>query len=158
MYFRWGLLGASAALVGGACQDAGNRERYVSRDETGKVIASVTLDQPLPDRDTTFVFDDSPSASGDSAPLTRPMTFLVAGAFRCHWSDLITICQTTEPTPTRVPIEGGGYVRRLSDDTILVSNTATGLSGDFSTFRGEKLVAFGVMDETGSVPWRYDAQ
>ena len=41
-------------------------------------------------------------------------------------------------------------------ETILVANEPGGSAGDFATFRNGRLVAFGVRDETGKEPWRYD--
>lgn len=150
----WATVVAYAAL--GACVSATpSHEEFVVLDEQRAVIATVTLQQPLPPHDTSYTFT-GPSASGQPATIVRPMTFEVAGAFRCHWSTLIMICQTGERNPAPARVEGGGYVRRLDAETILVANKPGGSAGDFATFRNGRLVAFGVRDETGKEPWRYD--
>ena len=141
------ILGVIVAL--GAWSGSG-RERFVAKDEAGRTIASVTLEQPLPTHDTTLVFEDG------EASLTRPMTFETAGAFQCHWSDLVMICRSEALAPDEARGDGGGYVRRLSSDTILVADESGGLSGDFSRYQDGRLVSFGVMDETGTVGWHYD--
>lgn len=141
------MLGVIVALA--ACSGFG-RERFVAKDEAGRTIASVTLEQPLPAHDTTLIFDDG------GASLTRPMSFETAGAFECHWSDLVMICRSEAAAPDEARVEGGGYVRRLSSDTILVANESGGRSGDFSRYQNGRLVSFGVMDETGTVGWHYD--
>lgn len=140
-------IGVMVALA--ACSGLG-RERFVARDEAGRTIASVTLEQPLPTHDTTFVFEDG------KASLTRPMTFETAGDFLCHWSDLVIICRSEALAPGEARVDGGGHVRRLSSDTILVANESGGHSGDFSRYQDGRLVSFGVMDETGAVAWHYD--
>lgn len=150
----WATVVAFAAL--GACASATpSREEFVALDDQGAVIATVTLQQPLPPHDTSLAFT-GPSASGQPATTVQPMTFEVAGAFQCHWSTLIMICQTGERSPTPARVEGGGYVRRLDAETILVADEPGGSAGDFATFRNGRLVAFGVRDETGKEPWRYD--
>ena len=141
------ITGVLAALA--ACSGSG-RERFIAKDEAGRTIASVTLEHPLPTHDTSLVFEDG------EASLTRPMTFETAGAFQCHWSDLVMICRSEAVAPDEVRVDGGGYVRRLSSNTILVANESGGLSGDFSRYQGARLVSFGVMDETGTVGWHYD--
>jgi hypothetical protein len=145
----WATVVAFVAL--GACASATpSRDKFVALDDQGAVIATVTLQQPLPPHDTTFVFEDG------GTQMTRPMTFSVAGAFQCHWSTMIMICQTGERNPAPAPLEGGGYVRRLDAETILVTDEPGGSAGDFATFRNGRLVAFGVRDEAGNEPWRYD--
>lgn len=139
-----GLMVALAGCFGSV------RDRFVAKDEAGRTIASVTLEQPLPKHDTTLVFEDG------EASWTRPMTFETAGAFQCHWSDLVMICRSEAVAPGEARVDGGGYVRRLSSNTILVANESGGLSGDFSRYQGGRLVSFGVMDETGTVGWHYD--
>lgn len=146
--------GALAALSG-AGQAAADPACFISVDKEGRIIATVTLEQRLPPYDTALVFTGPYS---DPASISRPMTFETASAFRCHGSDLIVICQTAEQTPAQARISGGGYVRRLDADTILVSDTPGGMAGDFATFKNGQLVAFGVMDETGTTGWRYDAR
>ncbi len=150
----WATVVAFAAL--GACASATpSREEFVALDDQGAVIATVTLQQPLPAHDTSYTFT-GPSASGQPSTTVQPMTFEVAGAFQCHWSTLVMICQTGERDPAPARVEGGGYVRRLDAETILVANEPGGSAGDFATFRNGRLVAFGVRDETGKEPWRYD--
>jgi len=84
------------------------------------------------------------------------MTFEVAGAFQCHWSSLIVICQTAEQNPVLAQTDEGRDVRRLDAETILVADRPGSMAGDFATFRSGRLVAFGVRDEMGKEPWRYD--
>ena len=133
-----------------AAWSGSGRERFIAVDEAGRTIASVTLEQPLPTHDTTLVFEDGEHTS------TRPMTFGTAGAFQCHYSSLVTICRSEAIAPDEAPVEGGGYVRRLSSNTILVAIEKGGLTGDFSRYQDGRLVSFGVMDETGTVGWHYD--
>ena len=150
----WATIVAIAALS--ACASAPpSSEEFVALNEQGAVIATVTLQQPLPPHDTSFTFT-GPSASGQPSTTVQPMTFEVAGAFHCHWSTLIMICESGERNPVPARVEGGGYVRRLDAETILVANEPGGSAGDFATFRNGRLVAFGVRDETGKEPWRYD--
>jgi hypothetical protein len=150
----WATVVAFAALSASASATP-SRADFVALDSEGAVIATVTLQQPLPPHDTSFTFT-GPSASGQPATIVWPMTFEVAGAFQCHWSTLIMICQTSERSPAPTRVEGGGYVRRLDSETILVANEPGGSAGDFATFRNGRLVAFGVRDEAGKEPWRYD--
>jgi hypothetical protein len=133
-----------------AAWSGSGRERFIAVDEAGRTIATVTLEQPLPTHDTTFVFEDGEHT------LTRPMTFETAGAFQCHWSDLVMICRSEAVTPPEARVDGGGYVRRLSSNTVLVAVERGGLSGDYSRYHDGRLVSFGVMDETGAIGWHYD--
>ena len=85
------------------------------------------------------------------------MIFEDTGAFQCHWSKLITICKMAEQEPAETRLVAGGYVRRLDAETVIVSDAPGGVAGDFATFRDGRLVAFGVLDQSGATPWRYDA-
>lgn len=150
----WASLVILAAV--GACASVSSAgARFVALDDQGTLIATVTLPQPLPHHDTSFTFT-GPSASGQPSTTVQPLAFEVSGAFRCHWSTLVTICETGERNPAPARVEGGGYVRRLDAETILVANEPGGSAGDFATFRNGRLVAFGVRDETGKEPWRYE--
>lgn len=151
----WATVVAFAAL--GACVNATpSREEFVALDDQGAVIATVTLQQPLPPHDTSFTFTGPSAYASGTAGTVQPMTFEVAGAFQCHWSTLIVICQTGERNPAPAETAEGRDVRRLDADTILVASRPGSLAGDFATFRNGRLVAFGVRDETGKEPWRYD--
>ena len=145
----------TVAALSACASGSSSGAEFVALDDQGAVIATVTLPQPLPPHDTSFTFT-GPSASGRPSTTVQPMAFEVSGAFRCHWSTLITICETGERNPAPARLEGGGHVRRLDAETILVANDPGGSAGDFATFRNGRLVAFGVRDETGKEPWRYD--
>lgn len=154
LQITWATVVALAAL--GACASpTPSREEFVALDDQGAVIATVTLRQPLPPHDTSLTFT-GPSAPGQPATTIQPMTFEVAGAFQCHWSALIVICQTGEQNPAPAQTEEGREIRRLDAETIFVASAPGSSAGDFATFRNGRLVAFGARDETGKQPWRYD--
>jgi len=150
------LVGATLVL-GGVCFDEHTTEqqRFVARDGKGQIIATVTLEQPLSAHDTSLTFDGPPEPG--HTVLVEPMTFEDAGTFQCHWSKLITICKTAEQEPAETRLAAGGYVRRLDAETVIVSDAPGGVAGDFATFRDGRLIAFGVRDQSGATPWRYDA-
>jgi len=149
------LVGATLVLGGCSDEPTTEQQRFVARDEKGHVIATVTIAHPLPAHDTSLTFD-GPAEPGHTV-LVEPMTFEDAGAFQCHWSKLITICKTAEQYPAETRLVAGGYVRRLDAETVIVSDVPSGVAGDFATFRDGRLVAFGVLNQSGATPWRYDA-
>lgn len=150
------VAGTSLVLSGSSGQPASEQQRFAAHDETGHVIATVTMAQPLPAHDTSLNFK-GPSESAQPASMVQPMVFEATGAFQCHWSSLIVICRTAEHTPAEARTTEGRYVRRLDAETVLVSDTPGGLAGDFTTYRDGRLIAFGVLDQSGATPWRYDA-
>lgn len=143
-------------LSGCSHEHPSDQQRFVARDEKGQIIATVTMEQPLPARDASLTFD-GPSGSERAVSIVQPMTFETTGAFQCHWSSLIVICKTAEQAPTEARTAEGRYVRRLDGETVLVSDAPGGVAGDFATFREGRLIAFGVLDQSGATPWRYDA-
>jgi hypothetical protein len=149
------LLGATLVLSGGSGETVIEKQRFVARDEKGQVIATVTLEQPLPAHDTSLTFDGPPEPG--HAVLVEPMTFEDTGEFQCHSSKLIIICKTAEQEPAETRLVSGGYVHRLDAETVIVSDAPGDVAGDFSIFRDGRLVAFGVLDHSGATPWRYDA-
>lgn len=149
------LVGATLVLSGGSGEIVIEKQRFVARDEKGQVIATVIMEQPLPAHNTSLAFDGPPAPG--HAVLVEPMTFEDAGEFQCHWSKLIIICKTAEQEPAETRLVSGGYVRRLDAETVIVSDAPGDVAGDFSTFHDGRLVAFGVLDQSGATPWRYDA-
>lgn len=149
------LVGATLVLGGCSDEPTSEQQRFVARDEKGQVIATVIMEQPLPAHDISLTFD-APPEPGHTV-LVEPMTFEDTGAFQCHWSKLITICKTAEQEPAETRLVAGGYVRRLDAETIIVSDAPGDVAGDFATFHDGRLVAFGVLDQSGATPWRYDA-
>ncbi|MFS0709943.1 hypothetical protein ABC417_04915 [Brevundimonas sp. 1P8-tot-C-2] len=149
------FVAATLVLSGGCGEPMSEQQRFVARDEKGQVIATVTMEQPLPAHDTSLTFDGPPEPG--QVVLVEPMTFEDTGAFQCHWSKLIAICKTDEQEPAETRLVAGGYVRRLDAATVIVSDAPGDVAGDFATFHGGRLVAFGVLDRTGATAWRYDA-
>jgi len=150
------LVGATLVLGGCSDEPTSEQQRFVARDETGQVIATVTIEQPLPTHDSSLTFA-GPSGSEQAVSMVQPMAFEATGAFQCHWSSLIVICRTAEQEPAEARTVEGRYIRRLDAETIIVSDIPDGVAGDFATFRDGRLVAFGVLDQSGATPWRYDA-
>lgn len=142
------LLTALTFVLGG-CAGATHQVFQYARPSDGS-ISTVTLSLPLPDHDTGFVFREGENG------FARPLTYEVAGAFECHWSDLIVICRTGASSPPEAMTNDGRYVRRLADGTVLVANRSGGHSGDFARYDRGRLVAFGAVGDEGVVRWRYD--
>lgn len=149
------LICAALVLSGGSSEPVVEKQQFAACDEKGQVIATVTMEQPLPAHDTSLTFDGPPEPR--HAVLVEPMTFEDTGEFQCHWSKLIIICKTAEQEPAETRLVSGGYVRRLDAETVIVSDAPGDVAGDFSIFRDGRLVAFGVLDQSGATPWRYDA-
>lgn len=147
------LIVATLAAGGGHTRD--RVASYVAVDEVGGVIATIQMKRPLPLQDTSFEFT-GPDAKGRPATIVLPMTFEVAGQFQCHWSALIVICSTDAVNPAPARTQEGREIRRINESIILVANSPGDLSGDFATYKDGQLVAFGVRDDAGNEPWRYD--
>jgi len=54
------LVGATLVLGGCSDEPATEQQRFVARNEKGQVIATVTMEQPLPAQDTSLTFDGPP--------------------------------------------------------------------------------------------------
>ena len=150
------LASATMALSGCSGEPVIEQQRFVARDEKGQIIATVTMKQPLPAHDTRLTFD-GPSGSEQAGSMVQPMVFEATGAYQCHWSSLIVICRTVGHGPVEARTVEGRYIHQLDAETVVVSDMPGGIAGDFATFRDGRLVAFGVLDQSGATPWRYDA-
>jgi hypothetical protein len=54
------LVGATLVLGGCSDEPTTEQQRFVARDEKGLIIATVTMEQPLPAHDTSLIFDAPP--------------------------------------------------------------------------------------------------